>query len=692
MAYKTLATCSLAFLSMLHIDDIVAFGSEAWCSQHCLVKRHCPHCCFDCIALIKGCCLWFHPLGTLIQGGMEPPPKRLRGWQAEMAHQVPCEKEKPTFSDSSPLCTRLLELWAVGKISAKQAAEISHLALLEGCSSSDILCLAKCGNFGQNVGSCHRDMVNLFCKKMTLCEPLSIPVDMLDPNTREVKKENVSFFPPHLVFSNLAEHYSEVFERLFCFQEADKFWKNVEHLKDGRLAPPLALDKRVSRPSHTCPLFIHGDGAEFQSRDSLMTWSWGSLLSSQHSLASHILLASIPKSCTVATTWSTVDDWLAWSFSALVKGQHPDTDPYGAPLVKGLAEKAGAPLTPQGHRAAVWSIQGDQEFFANTLKLGHWSQKFPCYQCDGQRPMTKGCKCPEGKSIKLLLETNQNYQFVTPQAALLEKRSSHPVFSIPGVSSAFARGDSLHIIYSRGVASHLAGSLLFYLCYYDGPGTKQKVSPTLRLQKIFARIKEVYVEAKVSCRLTNLRLTMFCDPAKPHKNYPVLEAKAAETKHLLPCLLQVLQEVLPAEEPIHGKMQACLASLVSIAEHYDACGMFLTHNEFKEASNLAKRFFESYNSLQQWALVKGQKLFHVTWKFHSFMHLIKESKFLNYRCHSCYKAEHFVGQVSVLAHSCSFGVKPSKLSEKVFSKYRLLLHLQLCRPGFGHVDHEEEEP
>ena len=267
--------------------------------------------------------------------------------------------------------------------------------------------------------------------------------------------------------------------------------------------------------------------------------------------------------------------------------------------------------------------------------------------------MHKGKACPEGKSIKLLREDGQNYEFVTPQAALLEKRSSHPLFTIPGVSSALCRGDSLHILYSRGVASHLAGSLLFYMCFFDGPGTRQKVSPTLRLQKIFSRIKELYVQNQVASRLTNLRLSMICDPNKPHKNFPVLEAKAAETKHFLPCLLAVIQEVLPPEEPIHEKMKICLAALVSIAGHFDSCGMFLSPKEFTTASNLGKRFFKTVS-------------FHLEI---SFLHAFAEGL----EVHELqvppqlYKAEHFVGQMSVLAHSCSFGVKnlPSYLRSYV---------------------------
>ena len=73
-------------------------------------------------------------------------------------------------------------------------------------------------------------------------------------------KEEASIFLPHMMFSQLAEHHPENFAKFFCFQEATSFWKNVEHVQDPRLAPPLSLDKRVVNPAKTCPIFIHGDG------------------------------------------------------------------------------------------------------------------------------------------------------------------------------------------------------------------------------------------------------------------------------------------------------------------------------------------------------------------------------------------------------------------------------------------------
>jgi len=270
--------------------------------------------------------------------------------------------------------------------------------------------------------------------------------------------------------------------------------------------------------------------------------------------------------------------------------------------------------------------------------------------------------------VKLLREEDQNYVFLSPQQALLEKRSSHPLFSIEGVSTALVRGDSLHILYSRGVASHLAGSLIHYLAFFDGT-KRQKVNPSQRINAMFSRIKQLYTERNVTSRMTNLRLSMITDPSKPHKNYACLEAKAAETKHLLPCLLQLIQEALPEEEPIHETMIGCLTAFIEIQDLYDAIGMFPSPAEYGQACSLAKRFFDSYHDLHQWALLKGRKLFHVTFKFHSFKHLVLNSKYLNFRAHHNFRAEHFVGQISVLSHSCSFGVKTSKLCSKVNQKF-----------------------
>jgi hypothetical protein len=399
---------------------------------------------------------------------MEKPPKRLRGWKLEKVKASPSSEKHPCQKDvdDSPLVTRLLELWSQGRISASQAAEIAHLASLEGANSQEVLKIARCGNFQQSPGNSHRDMMQLFLKGLQLCDPWPVKVEVKDPKSQKHTTTEASVMLPHLLFSSLYEHYRDQFEELFAVKECASFWHNLEKKEDPRLVPPITLDKRVVSPSTTIPIFVHGDGVEFVRDSSLMTFSWGSMLSQQSSLATHLLLTAWPKSCQTPDTWKPLDKIISWSFSALAKGFHPTEDWDGKALTKGiLFEKAGLPLTKGKFRAVIYSIQGDQEFYSNCLKLGHWQSKHPCHECDSQKPHYKKKACPPGKSFKILKQDLQTYVDVTPGQALLVERS-HPIFSVPGVSSALVRADSLHILYSRGVGSHLAGSLLHYCCYF----------------------------------------------------------------------------------------------------------------------------------------------------------------------------------------------------------------------------------
>lgn len=112
----------------------------------------------------------------------------------------------------------------------------------------------------------------------------------------------------------------------------------------------------------TIPCFIHGDKVEFQDRDSIMVWSWGSLLSSLGSMDSSLLIAAFPASCTVpdspaATgTWDCIFKWVVWSLLALLAGFHPLTDPEGNdfPPDSKFAQLAGKPLHRDGWKACIW--------------------------------------------------------------------------------------------------------------------------------------------------------------------------------------------------------------------------------------------------------------------------------------------------------------------------------------------------
>ena len=185
----------------------------------------------------------------------------------------------------------------------------STLTMLEGCQSKEILQLAKCGGFGENKGNSHRDLAAHCCKAMRRPKPLMIKVPMQDCKLQKETTAHAAILLPHVLFSKLSENYVDSFENIFCIPECQAFWKGVQKVKDPRVAEPLAKSGAVQSPEKAVSIFIHGDGCEY--RDSLMKWSSGSLLAKHPSLSAHLLIAAIPKSCTLATAWPALDAWRA---------------------------------------------------------------------------------------------------------------------------------------------------------------------------------------------------------------------------------------------------------------------------------------------------------------------------------------------------------------------------------------------
>lgn len=640
---------------------------------------------------------------------MERKSKRLRGWQLEVEKEQ-CTSLTKGDSHPSALADKLLSLWAHGNLSAAAVQDLAHGAIQDGASHEELIALAKSGNWGSHKGSCHRDIMAYFCPKLSLCESWDIPVPCLDPKSGKETQADASLLLPHLMFWQLGLNHPVHFEKMFGIHELEAFWDHVEHCGDERLhGHPICLDKRpdlhgfvqehyldkrcVQEKERTIPIFCHGDGAEYETRDSLMIWSWGGLLNALPTLHSHMLLACYPKAATSPKTWDAFQVWLKWSFQALLSGYHPKVGPDGFPLPKGsIFEKMkGEPLHYNGFRCTIWSIQGDHEFYSNVLGLPHWQNPKPCWECDAMNPRRKkgAAKIPEGKSIKLLEEKDQKYVSVDTKAALT-KGPPHLIFQVAGVTSRMVRGDMLHILFCRGVCSHLLGSLLHVLIYWDGKG-KQKKPPNERLGLIFQEVQKHYKEVSAPVRLTNLKLSMVVDTKKPHASFPKLEAKGAETKHFCFSFLPVLKKLLTKDKEEHKHMIEALESLCGLVDFYDKTSMFLSNTEFAKSMSLGKRFFKAYAFLHQWALTKGFKLFHIVMKFHTLKHLITNGQVMNPRFCCNWKSESFVGKLAHLAHSSSNGVKSTNLSRKVVSKYRVLLYLKLTRPTFADEFYSQDD-
>ena len=158
---------------------------------------------------------------------------------------------------------------------------------------------------------------------------------------------------------------------------------------------------------------------------------------------------------------------VTWSFRALLAGTHPTHDSAGKPLKKGspFFEKKGKPLA-SGHKGVLWCIMGDAEFYANSLYLAHWASKHPCMECNAVADPSN-----VGRWYKTIQMEKQKFTVISNAAALEKPGSHHMLFhQIPGVSTKFVRGDALHILFCSGIYSHLLGSVLHHLCWFDGKG------------------------------------------------------------------------------------------------------------------------------------------------------------------------------------------------------------------------------
>ena len=398
------------------------------------------------------------------------------------------------------------------------------------------------------------------------------------------------------------------------------------------------------------------------------------------SLSSHFYIASFPKSCTVPETWDTMQEWICWSFAALQNGYHPSHDPWGKPLKKDspfFLEK-GKPLA-KGLKGVLWSIQGDHEFFSNSLKLPHWASKSPCWECSCSKTLEKG----KNMWYKTLEKGKQGWKVSSHEECLKKPKSTHALFSgvIPGLSTKMVRGDCLHILFCKGVLGHLLGSIIHYFLYYDGVGVAQKVPPEKRLGTIFEAVQKEYVLKKISQRVTNLRLSMVCNPKEPHKTFAQLDLKGSETKWFLQAFAPVLAELVSLEKEHEAAMLDAVNDMAALIHLFDEADVFLTNDEWLQAMELGDSFSTQYSHLSDWALEKGRTLFNIVMKHHTFQHLLENAKFLNPKTHWTFSSEDFVGKMSILTASVSPGVSSTRLSLKVAPKYRILLHFLLTREG-----------
>ena len=86
----------------------------------------------------------------------------------------------------------------------------------------------------------------------------------------------------------------------------------------------------------------------------------------------------------------------------------------------------------------------------------------------------------------------------------------HPIFRIVGTSHFTIEPDELHVMY-LGTVQYLLGSVLYLLVF-----KKMDKRPADNMSEIWQKIVAYYRTHGVPGQFSNLDISSFCDPQKPH--------------------------------------------------------------------------------------------------------------------------------------------------------------------------------
>ena len=422
------------------------------------------------------------------------------------------------------------------------------------------------------------------------------------------------------------------------------------------------LMKKNNFTKRAIPVLIHGDGAEFEYNNSLMTISMTGLLKEGSVADTSLLLASWPKNSTVKgveDTWRVIWHWLSWDFNQLFDNRYHGQDPWKGPLPEDREELAGQAICGHDLFVVLWGVLGDHEFFQNHLGLPNTSNQAP-------NPACQWCLCN-----KLNMK---NHWFNFDDAAPWMKggpreAADHPINTIVGMTSGHYLVDWLHTV-DLGIASHALANVLFNIVYDKLNHMSRAKAMELVVDKLLA------YPSHHGSDFRSMELKHITNPQRPHKEYPLIHhMKAAHVRHMVPMIHGVFGE-FAGPSPYDAFQEEMLKALAKLYDVMHSGGLVFTPSEYAAFKQAAFCFLGAYKALAEEAEKAGLKRYNIVPKFHYFVHLVQQSELLNPRACWCYGGEDLVGRASTLAHSCTRGTPQHKVALTMMDKYRVAVHVK----------------
>ena len=520
-------------------------------------------------------------------------------------------------------------------------------AVLDGLHHPEILKLAGLGAHGTQPSHVSRDLVRSLAPAFkALPEISTMQVPIFGQRENEILQIDLECQFPHDIFSFHADT-PLAFAQLFGTpQEVASFWAQKD-LADPGFAQHPAVRQPEFR-TKCIPARLHSDGVVLSRAESLHCISWssyfgqGSLLEVQLLFTALVKSAAVPSTRTQEGTMDAIYTCLDWSFRALLDGKHPSRDWLERewPAGSARAKLAGTPLHPDGFFVGLFQITGDLEELANNYGLSHWASNDPCFWC-----FANTGDCP--------------WSDLSPQAAwranLREPRaveappSEHRLWRFPGMSRWCIAWDVLHGL-DLGPTLHTLGNVLEEVVALRELGRSDED----RVRFIWSRAQQIYRELAIENRLPKLDLNSW----RRSGDFPKLRAKGNEARHFVPVVRRLVAEFDGSTSRYAAARARLLDALVGFYEVLDSQEQILTADEAEKGKALGLTFLREYNYLSHHSVSNGELRWQMTLKMHYLAHACDQLVWANPKHGSTYRGESFVGKISKVALSASYG-KPA---------------------------------
>ena len=542
------------------------------------------------------------------------------------------------------LSTRHLQKGAKAALSTVNARSDSHSTLVE---------LARLGNQGVHEGNAYRDFMRRIVSKGNMPDlyETMIPTWDAESCSQQTCSNNVYFMLPHELLPKLCG---------VNVQAWAKFSDSTATLA-SRLAQWCArtgAPKRTDGCNDLVSLGIWGDSAPYNTRDSLYVILWNALSGENRT---RFWLTCLPKKlvckcgCHGRHSFEALWKVVGWSLRCLLLGQYPSTRHDGSCFNNAFGDRRRALLSGKlGLRGACLQMRRDWSWLKEAFDLQGWAQgsasQRVCFKCPadcGRFNWRDSSLQAAWRSVPRI--THQS--FMTDR--LLREAFVSEIWNFPGFQLEYVSLDWMHIA-DLGVTQIVLGSLMLE-CFVQVGGLTFKPGPACGI--LLTLIKRFSKHLGVQPPINALTINMF----RPNASKPVrFKGKAAECRHLLPVMVEIIKVAMPLESDHEILRYNCCAAFAKIyweITHW-------TDGAADRAIEQGRKFNVLFRELSE---SRGPLVWRQTPKIHLFNHLLEEMKVAgNASDHWCYPDERMIGKAAKIAAT----THASTVSKNCMQKYK----------------------